>query len=280
MFAVAASRLRFEEKRILDTLARRKVSHTHLDPRRIWVELGAGAREYTAVLNREIAQTRGWYLAHLLEAAGISVVNSARASQTCADKVMCTTALRRHGLPVPRTAVALDTAGARDAVAALGYPVVIKPVVGSWGRLLGLLHDGDAVDAVLNHRDALPSPQHRVLYLQELIDKPGRDIRVIVIGGEAVGAIYRGAQDWRTNTARGASATPCALGPDLAELAVRAAAAVGADIAGVDLVEDRLGGCYVLEVNHTVEFRGFQAAHGDRIDVAAAIVDHLQERWP
>lgn len=273
--AIAASVVRTEEKRLFDAFERRAAPAIHLDPRALASRVGASMPRFAAILNREISQTRGLYLAHLFEAAEVPVTNSAQAGELCGDKVRASLVLGRHGIPLPRTAIALSTEAARRAAEELGFPLVVKPVVGSWGRMVSLIRDRDALEAVLDHRDAMPSPQHRILYLQEYVDKPGRDIRVIVVGGRPLGAIYRVSDDWRTGTARGAEARVCPLGAELAALATRASAALGATIAGVDLVEDRAGRLLVLEVNHVVEFKGFTAAHGDRVDVAGAIADHV-----
>jgi [lysine-biosynthesis-protein LysW]--L-2-aminoadipate ligase len=274
--ALVASRVRFEEKRLLDALERRRVPYLQVDPRRVWMETGAGGPGpgWAMALNREISHTRGLYLAHLLEAKGVPTVNPAAVAGVCGDKLLTSLALERAGLPTPRTAVALTSAAALEAAEALGFPLVTKPLVGSWGRLAAVLRDREAAEAVLEHRDALPSPQQHVVYLQELVDKPGRDIRAIVVGGEFLGACYRRADGWRTNGARGASFAPCPPDPDLDRLALAAAAAVGGGVLGVDLLEGRDGALHVLEVNHTVEFRRFQDAVGDRVDVADAIVGH------
>ncbi|MGH3157614.1 MAG: RimK family alpha-L-glutamate ligase, partial [Streptosporangiaceae bacterium] len=125
-------------------------------------------------------------------------------------------------------------------------------------------------------------PQSRLAYLQELIVKPSRDIRAIVVGGQVLGATYRIAAGLRTNVALGARTEACEPTPEISKLATASAAAVGADIAGVDLIEDTDGRLLVLEVNHRVEFSGFQAAVGDQVDVAGRIVDHLvalAEQW-
>jgi [lysine-biosynthesis-protein LysW]---L-2-aminoadipate ligase len=273
--ALVASRVRFEEKRILDALDRRGVPYLQVDPRRVWMELaGGGGPGWAVALNREISHTRGLYLAQLLEARGVPTVNPAAVAGVCGDKLLTSLALERAGLPTPRTAVALTSAAALEAAEALGFPLVTKPLVGSWGRLAAVLRDREAAEAVLEHRDALPSPQQHVVYLQQLVDKPGRDIRAVVVGDRLLGACYRRGGGWRTNGARGASFQPCPPDPDLERLALAAAGAVGGGVLGVDLLEDRDGGLYVLEVNHTVEFQGFQGAHGDRVDVAGAIVDH------
>lgn len=275
--ALVASRVRYEEKRLLDALARRRVPYVQVDPRAVWLEVaGPGGRGpgWAVALNREIAATRARYLALLLEARGVPVVNPAAVTEVCADKLLTSLALERAGVPTPRTALALTNAAALDAAETLGFPLVTKPLVGSWGRLAAVLRDREAAEAVLEHRDALPSPQQHLVYLQELVDKPGRDIRMVVAGGRAVGACYRRAEAWRTNGARGASFEPCPPDPELDRLALAAAAAVGGGVLGVDLLEDRDGARYVLEVNHAVEFRGLQGALGDRVDVADAIVGH------
>jgi [lysine-biosynthesis-protein LysW]--L-2-aminoadipate ligase len=276
---LAASRVRFEEKAIMAALERRRVPFQQLDTRVLWLDLHEWPRlPHALVLNREISQTRSAYLARLLEALDVPAVNPARAVELCGDKLLTSIRLRQAGLPTPRTAVALSTAAAPGAMERLGFPVVVKPLVGSWGRLLALVRDHEAATALLEHRDALPAPQARIVYLQELIDKPGRDIRVIVVGDEPLGATYRTADQWRTNAARGAVSVRCPLADDLSKLAVAAAQAVSGEVVGVDLLEGAGGELYVLEVNHNVEFRGFQAAHAGRVDVAAAIVDYALRR--
>lgn len=287
--AVLASRVRTEEKQIFAALDRRGVSYQHVDTRRFCATLTggpwAGAAPYGAALSREISQTRALYAVRLLEAAGVPTVNTAEVIATCGDKLLSTVALEQAGVRTPRTAVALTAEAGLAAMEQVGYPVVVKPVVGSWGRLAAVVRDPETARTVLEHRTALPSPQQHVIYVQELINKPGRDIRVIVIGSVVLGAIYRRSADWRTNIARNAVAEPCPLTPELTSLATAAAAAVAGPagpaaggVLGVDLVEDPEGRLYVLEVNHTVEFQGFQGAHEDRLDVAGAIADHLLGR--
>ncbi|WP_243716194.1 lysine biosynthesis protein LysX [Actinomadura darangshiensis] len=275
--AVLASRVRYEEKRIFAALERRGVAFTHVDTRRFGAELeGApdGPPEYAAALNREISHSRALYASLLLEARGVATVNTSEAIAVCGDKVRTSLLLRRAGIPTPRTAVALSPEEGADAAERLGFPVVIKPLTGSWGRLVAAVHDRAQAETVLEHRAALPSPQQHIIYLQEFVDKPGRDVRVIVAGDEVVGATYRYSDGWRTNAARGARSAPCPPTPELTEPARAAARAVGGGVLGVDLVEGPAGPL-VLEVNHAVEFQGFQQAHGDAVDVADAIVSHV-----
>jgi [lysine-biosynthesis-protein LysW]---L-2-aminoadipate ligase len=275
--AVLASRVRFEEKEIFAALERRSVRYTHLDTR----HFAAGASgppdevgQFDAVLCREISQSRGYYGCLLLEAQGATTVNRAEVIGVCGDKARTSLLLAAAGLATPRTVVALTPEAALEAAEKLGFPVVAKPLTGSWGRMVTVLRDRQEAQAVLEHRAALPTAQQHIVYLQELIDKPGRDIRVLVAGDDVIGATYRYSAEWRTGVAGGATSRPCPLSPELTTLALGAARAVGGGFLGVDLVEGP-DGLYVLEVNHTPEFRGFRAAHGDAIDVADAIVAHL-----
>ncbi len=284
--AVLASSVRQDERRLLDAMDRRGLSYALVDTRQLWSQAdglagglaGEVAGGWRCVLNREIGQVRAAYAARSLEAAGISVLNSAEAIEVCGDKWRTSLALSGAGLPVPRTALGLTPQAGLDALDEIGYPALIKPLVGSWGRLIVELRDRAMAQDVFEYVAALPGPQSHLVYVQELIDKPGRDIRAIVLGGELLGATYRIAEGLRTNVARGAQTEPCEETGEIGKLAVVAAAAVGADIAAVDLAEDQLGRLYVLEVNHRVEFTGFQAAMKDRIDVAERIIDLVAAR--
>jgi [lysine-biosynthesis-protein LysW]--L-2-aminoadipate ligase len=279
LVAVLASRVRAEEKALLGALEGRGLPVEHVDPRRFSQAAGVAGPRWPVALNREISGTRARYAAGALEAAGTEVLNSAAATETCGDKWATSVALCLAGVATPRTHLALTTEAAAECIAELGYPVVVKPLSSSWGRRVALLRDADAAEAVLEHCAALPSPQAHIIYIQQFVDKPARDIRVVVVGGKPVAAAYRRSEHWRTNVARGASTEACPLDDDLARTAVAAAAAVGAEIAGVDIVEDRDGTPYVLEVNSGVEFAGLEAAHGGRAGVASAIADLVAARY-
>ncbi|WP_061295461.1 RimK family alpha-L-glutamate ligase [Herbidospora cretacea] len=276
--AVLASRVGADEKRLFDALDRRAVPYDHIDTRRQWFTAGRRDLPWGLVLNREIGQYRAAYAARCLTAAGAEVVNSAEATEVCGDKWRTTLAFEAAGLPTPRTALGLTPEAALDALESIGYPALIKPLVGSWGRLVVRLPDRAAAEGVFEYVSALPGPQSHLGYVQEMIDKPGRDIRAVVVGGHLVGAVYRTGDGLRTNVALGGRTLPCETTPEITKLSIDAAASVGADIAGVDLIEDHDGRLLVLEVNHRVEFSGFQSALGGRVDVADHIVEHLLER--
>jgi [lysine-biosynthesis-protein LysW]--L-2-aminoadipate ligase len=161
------------------------------------------------------------------------------------------------------------------AVEQMGYPVVFKPVIGSWGRMVSKVNDREAAEAIIEHRDVLGNYQHSIYYIQEYIEKPGRDIRSFVVGHDCVGAIYRTSEHWITNTARGGRATNCPVTPELADLSVRSAQAVGGGVLAVDLLESTDGRLLVNEVNYTMEFRNSIETTG--VDIAARIIDYLIE---
>jgi [lysine-biosynthesis-protein LysW]--L-2-aminoadipate ligase len=268
-----ASRVRGEEKRLLDAFAERGAEAEVVDPRALRFHLTGPALPWRIVLNREISASRARYAGLSLEAAGMATINPARAIEVCGDKWLTSLALQSAGVPTPPAVLALTPEAALAEIEATGYPVVLKPLTSSWGKRVSLIRDAEAAQAVLEHCAALPAPQAHLIYLQEYVDKPGRDIRVVVVGDRAVGAAYRYSDGWRTNVARGATTAVCELDDGLVDLAIRAARAVGAQIAGVDVVEDLAGNLLVIEVNSGVEFAGLQRALGADIDVAGAIAD-------
>jgi [lysine-biosynthesis-protein LysW]---L-2-aminoadipate ligase len=279
---VLASQVRLDERRLLEAFEQRGAPCEHVDPRLLWGLADDRTRRWHGVLNREIGQVRAVYAARTLEALGVPVVNDAASIEVCGDKWRTSLALVGAGLPTPRTALGLTPQAALTALDQIGYPALIKPLTGSWGRLIVQLRDRNMAEEVLEYVKALPGPQSHLVYVQEFIAKPGRDIRAIVLGGELLGAVYRIADGIRTNVARGASTQPCPESAEITKLAVAAAAATGTDIAAVDLIEDADGRLLILEVNHRVEFSGFQQAMGDRVDVADRIAAYLigrAERW-
>lgn len=284
--AVLASGVRADERRLLDALDRRGASCQLVDTRELWDTVGEGGpgagsagrpRPWRCALNREIGQVRAACAARMLESLGVPVLNSAAAISTCGDKWQTSLALAAAGLPAPRTALGLTPAAALTALAEIGYPALVKPLTGSWGRLITELRDRRMAEEVFEYISALPAPQSHLVYVQELIAKPGRDIRALVIGGELIAASYRVAAGTRTNVARGGASMPCPESADLTKLAVAAAAATGAEIAAVDLIEDG-DQLLILEVNHRAEFSGLQAAVGGRVDVADRIAGHVLAR--
>lgn len=268
------SRKRVEEKLITAALDDRGVDYERFDPRELTFELdGTSPGAYDAFLVRCLSHTNAYYLTRWLEGLGIPTVSPHRTITVCGDKLLTGAALREAGLPIPRTAVAFTPESGLVAIEALGYPVVLKPLFGSWGRLLARVNDRDAAEALLEHKSTLGGYLHGVAYIQEYVDKPGRDIRVMVAGDEVVYAIYRQSDHWITNTALGGEPLPCPVTDEIAHLAVGAAQAVGGGIVAVDLLETAEGALLVNEVNHTPEFHGARAATD--VDIAGKIVEYV-----
>ena len=223
----------------------------------------------TVALERCVSQSRGLAVARYLTALGIPVVNRPEVIEACGDKWATSVALARAGLPQPKTALATDREEALRLMEAFGYPVVLKPVIGSWGRLLAKVTDREAAEALLEHKEVLGGFQHQLFYIQEYVEKPGRDIRVFVVGERAIAAIYRRSAHWITNTARGGQAENCPLTEEIARLAVKAAEAVGGGVVAVDLLESPRG-LLVNEVNHTMEFKN--SVHTTGVDIPGEIL--------
>ena len=272
---VLCSRVRVEEKWIFASLEKRGIDFDRLDDRVINFDLDDPIpwKQYDAVLERSISYTNGLYALRILNAFGVPTVNTAVVAEACGDKLTTSTLLMKAELPQPRNLVAFTPELALDALEKLGYPAVVKPVVGSWGRLLAKINDRDAAEAIFEHKATLGSTQHQVFYIQEYIEKPGRDIRAVVIDGRVLTAMYRTSPHWITNTARGGAGELCPVTPEIEGLCLKAAQAVGGGVLAVDLIEHPQRGFLVNEVNHTMEFHTLQPLSG--IDIASEIVDYV-----
>jgi [lysine-biosynthesis-protein LysW]--L-2-aminoadipate ligase len=274
--AILTSRIRVEEKLLVDALNRRGVDFDMIDDGELLFDLAQPDerwRGYDAVLCRSVSQSRGLATLHVLEHWGVRTYNTAAVTALCNDKLLTTLALLRAGIPTPRTLLAFDARTTVRAIETLGYPAVLKPTNGSWGRLLARVNDRDAAEAIIEHQETLGSYQHHIHYVQEHIAKPQRDIRAFVVGERTICAIYRDSQHWVTNTARGAVASNCPVTPELDSLCVRAAQAVGGGILAVDVLEDPQLGLLVNEINATMEFRNSIAPTG--VDIPAAMLDYI-----
>ena len=271
---VLYSRVRVEEKWIFASLERRGLDYERLDDRLVHFDLGDPEpwRQYDAIMERSISYTNGLYACRIFNIWGILTVNSAAVAEACGDKLITTALLAKAGVPQPHSRVAFTPESALETIEAMGYPVVLKPVIGSWGRLLAKVNDRDTAEAILEHKATLGSVQHSVFYIQEYIRKPGRDIRVVVVGDKVITAIYRKSEHWITNTARGGEVELCPVTPELEEVSLKAAQAVGGGVLAVDVIEDPERGMLVNEVNHTMEFHTVQPLSG--IDIADTIVGY------
>lgn len=273
--ALLVSRIRVEERMLIDELERRSIDHEVIDLREAVFDIHDPGpwRRFDVVLERCVSQIQALTAVRILESFGIPCINSSAVIDACGDKLTTSLLLARAGVPTPRVRVALEPPSALRAIEEFGYPVVIKPTVGSWGRLLAKINDRDAAEAVLEHKDTLGSFHHSVAYIQEYIDKPcGRDIRAFVIDHRCVAAIERRSPHWITNTARGGQAAVFPVNPELESICRSASIAMGGGVLAIDLMEDAQGRLLVNEVNHTMEFRNSVEPTG--VDIPALVVDY------
>ena len=209
------------------------------------------------VLERCISYYRGLHFTACLEFLDVPVINSFEISNTCGNKMITSMLLKKNNIPTPKTYFSFSAESAMEHFEKIGYPLVIKPIIGSWGRSVIPIKDKDTADAIIENRQVTDGPQDRIYYLQEMIDRPPRDIRVITVGDQTVAAMYRKSSGgFKTNIALGAEPEICKITNEIEELCQKASKAVGGGILGIDLMEDKKRGLVVHEVNNTVEFKG------------------------
>ncbi len=274
---VLMSHVRAEEKQLLAAMVKRGVEPVRLLDRTLAFDLtdlsSPQPTHLDLLLDRCMAHGRAAVALQVYDAFGVRCVNTSQASGIADDKIATTLSLAVAGVPTIHTAAAFDIDSAlRVLDEKIGYPAVIKPVTGSWGRLLAKVNTPSAARNLLEHKRALGSYHHGVFYVQEYIEKPGRDLRIFVVGDEVIAASYRTNEHWITNVARGAASKPCPVTPEIADISLRATRAVGLELAGIDLVETK-DGYLVIEVNTGAEFKGL--IQTTDVDIPGRIVDYV-----
>jgi [lysine-biosynthesis-protein LysW]--L-2-aminoadipate ligase len=276
------SRIRRDEKLLLSELRERDHEIEKIDVRKLRFGLSEPPEAFADVdilVDRCMATSRSLYATRFAEAYGIPVVNSAETAEICANKVKNSLALERASVPTPATEVAFTKDAALEIVEDFGYPCVLKPVIGSWGRLMAKIDSRSAAEAIFEHKETLGHYEHKIFYIQEFVEKPDRDIRVVALDGEPVAAMVRSSDHWLTNAAKGAETDTFELDDEARDLVARASEAVGGGLLGVDLMEK--GGAEstnytVHEVNHNVEYKALDGATD--VDVPARVVDWLETK--
>ncbi|MBL8152100.1 MAG: lysine biosynthesis protein LysX [Blastocatellia bacterium] len=268
------SRIRVEEKLIIEEFERRSIDYELIDTRNVVFDLQRdNLKRFSALLERCVSHSQALTSLKILEGLGITCVNRYSVAETCGDKLNTTIALINAQVPTPEVLIAFTPESALEAIDRLGYPVVLKPTVGSWGRLLARINDRDAAEALLEHKETLGSYQHSIFYIQKYIQKPGRDIRSFVVGDETICAIARNSNHWITNTARGGRASNFPVTDHIHSISQAAARAVGGGILAIDLLETEDGQLLVNEVNYTMEFKNSIEPTG--VNIPAKIVDYV-----
>jgi [lysine-biosynthesis-protein LysW]--L-2-aminoadipate ligase len=269
------SRVRVEEKLLIQALAERGLEVDIIDDREVIFDLHHQENwaQYAVVVERCINHSRALYALRILNDWGIPTINTYDVGLICGNKVEMSSALIRDKVPSPQLKIAFTPQSALQAIEEMGYPVVLKPAVGSWGRLLSKVNDREAAESILEHKETLGSYHHSIFYIQEYVDKPARDIRSFVIGDKTVAAIYRYSEHWITNTARGGRAVNCPVTPEISALSLAAARAVGGGVVAIDILERQDGRLLVNEVNYTMEFRNSIDTTG--VNIPARFVDYI-----
>jgi [lysine-biosynthesis-protein LysW]--L-2-aminoadipate ligase len=209
------------------------------------------------VLERCVSYFRGLHFTACLEFLDVPVINKFEVANNCGNKMMTSLLLKKYNVPTPKTYFSFSSEAALENLERIGYPMVIKPVVGSWGRGVIPLKDRETADAIIEVRELSDRPLDRIYYLQEMVKRPPRDIRVIVVGDQVISAMYRtSSRSFKTNIALGAEPILCEITKEFEDVCMKASKAVGGGILGVDIMEDEKRGLVVHEVNNTVEFKG------------------------
>jgi len=266
--------LRPEERLLIEAAKRKSLKLGLHDSEKVYLNVGKMDQEELfeeVVLQRCLSYFRSVHFTSLLENKGITVINSSKIATVCGNKLLASIKLEEAKIPTPHTVVAFSIESALKALDEIGYPAVLKPIIGSWGRLIAQLKDKESAKAILEDRENM-FPLYQIYYIQEMIRRPSRDIRCFVIGNSVVAAIYRyePKDDWRTNTARGGHVEPCKVTSNMEELALRAAETFGEGVYGVDMMESE-NGLTIHEVNYTTEFRNSVPATG--VDIPGLILD-------
>jgi [lysine-biosynthesis-protein LysW]--L-2-aminoadipate ligase len=257
---IVFDRLRTEEKMLEKEASDLGHDAVMLDAKITQVNTDSKRKDFDfgdVVLERCVSYFRGLHFTASLEFMDVPVLNKFQVANQCGNKMFMTLLLKKHNVPTPKTYFSFSSESATENIERVGYPLVIKPVIGSWGRGVMQLKDKDTADALFEIRDITDSPHDRIFYLQELINRPPRDIRVITIGDDPIAAMYRKSSGgFKTNIALGADPELCEITKEIEDIAIKASKAMGGGILGIDIMEDEKRGLVVHEVNNTVEFKG------------------------
>jgi [lysine-biosynthesis-protein LysW]--L-2-aminoadipate ligase len=267
--------IRWEEKALYEAAKKKGVNVENLDCKNLSLNLNEKNSIYSGrtILQRCVSYFKNVHSTAALEGLGARMINPLQAAIMCGNKMYSHMLLEKAGVRAPKAFSAFSEEGALEALDRMGYPAVIKPTVGSWGRLIALLRDKDSARAVIEDREHM-FPIYQVYYFEEFVERPPRDIRAIVVGDRVVAAIYRysGQGEWKTNMALGGHAEVCPVTKELEDICLKASQCLSGQIVGVDLMESKEHGLLVHEVNNTTEFKNTVRVTG--VDIPALMIDY------
>jgi len=271
--------IRWEEKALYEAALKKGVRVENVNCKNLEIDLNDKNSKYQeqVILQRSVSYFKSVHSTAALQGLGARVINSLQAAMLCGNKMYAHMELEKAGINTPKAVAAFSEESAITMLDKIGYPAVIKPTIGSWGRLIALLRDKDAAKAVIEDREHM-FPLYQIYYFEEFVERPPRDIRAIVIGDRVAAAIYRysGAGEWKTNMALGGRAEICPLTNELEEICIKATHAVNGQIVGVDLMESNKDGLLVHEVNNTTEFKNTVRVTG--IDIPGLMIDYAVDQ--
>jgi [lysine-biosynthesis-protein LysW]--L-2-aminoadipate ligase len=271
--------IRWEEKALYESAVKKGIKVENLDCKNLTLDLNDKSSKHRGkvVLQRSVGYFKNVHSTAALEGVGAQVINPLHTAIMCGNKMYAHMELQKAGIKTPKAVAAFSEESAIGALDNIGYPAVIKPTVGSWGRLIALLRDKDAARAVIEDRQHM-FPLYQIYYFEEYVNRPPRDIRAIVVGDRVVAAIYRysGEGEWKTNMALGGHAEMCPITNELEDICLKASNVMRGQIVGVDLMESNREGLLVHEVNNTTEFKNTVRVTG--IDIPELMIDYALKR--
>ena len=268
--------IRLEEKLLIESAKKNDINLEMVDCKKLFVDLNDKKNFDGPVLQRCVSYYRNLHSTAAIEGQGTKVVNCLNTGIFAGNKLFTHMLLQKAGVPTPDATVAFSKDSALEALNKIGFPKIIKPTVGSWGRMVSKINDMDSAEGIIDGREVM-YPIHQVHFLEEFVERPPRDIRVIVIGDNVAAAIYRNSGDgnWKTNTHLGGSAETCEITNELEDICIKAKDTVYGDIVGIDLMESNEKGMVVHEINNTTEFRNVVRVTG--VDIPKLMLEYVKE---
>ncbi len=276
--SIIYDKVRFEEKELFEKAQKKGVSAKLVDAKNIVINTDNQKKDFqlgNIIFQRCLSHFRGTYLSSCLEFLGYNVINPSKVAEICGNKMETSLVLKKNSIPTPKSFFTFSAESFSDLINNIEFPMVLKPIFGSWGRGVFPLRNKEVANMILEMREENDNPMARIYYLQEMINRPERDLRCIVVNNNIVASVYRysAKNEWRTNVARGGKTEIAPVTKELEDIVLKTANVIGGGILGVDLMEDKDRGLVVHEVNNNVEFRGATLASNK--DIAGIIIDFL-----